>query len=257
MLSRAEIERLSTTVSRGNAGQAETLYLQDIILDTVNRETADELVFKGGTALLKFYQLDRFSENLDFTARAPVDLAALVDSAVRSLENYGATVEDRRTNETDTTRRARLGIRGPLFTGDRRSLCFVRLEIHTGSSVVAVRTRRYTPQFPDIASFELAVLDAPEILAEKIRALLTRHQPRDLYDSYHLLEASVAIDPALVRDKLDYYDLEYDPAAVVERAEQLDRGWGSLEPLVYSSLPPFDTAVDALERGLAAAGTSS
>lgn len=254
MLRRRDLERLSSTVSNGNVGHAEKLYLQDIVLATVSRETVDEIVFKGGTALLKFSQLDRFSEDLDFTAREDIDLGDLVGKAVRDLENYGATVAERTDEETDRSYHARLGIEGPLYTGERRSLSFVRIEVNTASSVSTVRTRRYTPQFPDLRAFDLAVLDEAEILAEKVRALMTRDQPRDLYDASHLLGRSVPIDPALVQEKLDYYDLEYEPESVLDAARELESSWETLEPLVYSRLPPFETALEALERGLDAPG---
>jgi len=250
MLSRPDLERLSSTVSHGNVGHAETLYLQDIVLSTISRETVDQLVFKGGTALLKCSQLDRFSEDLDFTARESVGFDALVGSIVRDLDNYGASVAERETDASDRSFRTRLGIQGPLYTGDRRSLCFLRIEVNAASSVSAVRTSRYTPQFPDLPAFELAVLEEAEILAEKMRALVTRDQPRDLYDIYHLLGKSVRIDPALVRTKLAYYDLSYDPDRVMEAARTLESGWASLEPLVYSGLPPFERVLEELQAAL-------
>lgn len=253
MLSRTEIERIATTLTRGNADQAETLYLQDIVLGTVSRETADELVFKGDTALLKFYQLDRFSDDLDFTARRELSWSSLIDDAVRDLENHGASVEELRTDESDESVTARLGIRGPLYTGDYRSLCFIRLEANTKCSAVNVTARRYHPQFADLPSFDLSVLDEAEILAEKIRALMTRRQPRDLYDSYHLLSKGVGVDAALVREKLGYYGLAYRPVEILDRANALERGWPSLEPLVYSDLPEFDRVIEVLERNLPAA----
>jgi predicted nucleotidyltransferase component of viral defense system len=251
MLSRRELERLSETLSHGNVGHAETLYLQDIVLSTVSRETVDQVVFKGGTALLKFYQLDRFSEDLDFTARQPVDFEELVGNAVRDLDNYGASVIERTAEESDRSFRARLGIQGPLYAGNRRSLCFLRIEVNEASTVSRVRTPRYTPQFSDLPAFELAVLDEAEILAEKLRALVTRNQPRDLYDIYHLLGKSGGIDPALVQEKLDYYDLEYDPDRVLRAARDLEPGWGTLEPLVYSTLPSFERVLEELADALA------
>lgn len=251
MLSRTDLERVAGTLTGGNVGHAETLYLQDIVLGTVSRETADELVFKGGTALLKFYQLDRFSEDLDFTARETVDWGEVVGRSVRDLENYGAIVEERADDETGSSFRSRLGIQGPLYTGERRSLCFLRVEVNTRASATHVRALRYNPMFPDVPSFDLDVLDEGEILAEKIRALMTRHQPRDLYDVYHLIERSVRIDSALVQAKLDYYDLAFDPEAVVEAAGALERNWGTLDVLTYSEPPAFDEAMASLERALA------
>lgn len=250
MLSRAEIEAVAATRTHGNVGHAEKLYLQDIILATISRETADQLVFKGGTALLKLYQLDRFSEDLDFTATESIDFAEIVSKSVRDLEQYGATVAEQRDEETGGGFNARLGIQGPLYTGDRRSLCFVRIEVNTESTASCVRIQRYTPPFADIPSFDLAVLDEAEILAEKIRALVTRNQPRDLYDIYHLLEKSVRIDPGLVQEKLDYYGITYDPEDVVEAAERLDASWETLEPLIYSNIPSFDDVIDGLRREL-------
>lgn len=252
MLSRGDIERIARTVSRGNAGHAEKLYLQDIILLTVSRETVDELVFKGETALLKCYQLDRFSEDLDFTARAPIDWLELVSAVVRNLENFGATVDRRSHDEATDSFTARFGIQGPLFTGDPRSLCFIRLQVNKRSSVVRARVKRYNPAFDDVPSFELAVLGEPEILAEKVRALLTRDQPRDLYDIYHLLERGHRIDPALVQVKLDYYGLAFDPDAVRARAAALNRSWETLEPLTYSRLPPFEAVLDVATQHLSA-----
>lgn len=250
MLARGELERIASTLTHGNVGHAETLYLQDIVLSTVSRETADELVFKGGTALMKFYQLDRFSEDLDFTARRAMDFDDLLAAAVRDLDNYGATVAEKTDEETDASYTARLGIEGPLYTGYRRSLAFLRVEVNKGSTASLVQNRRYTPRFPDVPSFDLAVLDEREILAEKIRALLTRNQPRDLYDAYHLLNESVPIESSLVQEKLDYYELGYDPEAVLEAAGDVESSWATLETLTYTTPPAFEEVLDVLEQGL-------
>lgn len=248
MLSRDRLERIAETLSAGNVGHAEKLYLQDIVLSTVSRTTATDLVFKGETALMKLYQLDRFSEDLDFTARSALDFDDIVASAVRDLEHYGAAVPEQTHDETEARYHVRLGIQGPLYTGDRRSLSFLRLEVNKRSSVSTVQTHRYTPAFPDIRTFELTVLDEPEILAEKVRALCTREQPRDLYDIYHLLCKSVRWETPLIREKLEYYDLEYEPAVVLDRARRLESNWSTLEPLIYSRLPPFETVYDQLKR---------
>jgi len=254
MLARADLERQSGTLTDGNVGHAQTLYLQDIVLSTVSRETADELVFKGGTALHKFYQLDRFSEDLDFTAREPIDIDTLIRNVERDLENYGASVADRTVDESGSTTSARLGIQGPLYTGDRRSLCFIRLEVNSDSSAQHESTRRYISPFTDIPAFELVLLDEAEILAEKIRALLTRAQPRDLYDCYHLFEQAVVPKPGLIQAKLDLYDITYDATAVLEAAEELEPTWEQLHTLTYSEPPPFTDVIGVLEAHLPPTG---
>lgn len=250
MLTRAQLERVAQTLTHDNVGHAETLYLQDILLSTVSRETADQLVFKGGTALLKFFQLDRFSADLDFTAHGPLDFGTFVSKAERDLENYGAIVEEHTDDETEATFTTRFAIQGPLYTGNRRSLNFIRLEVNKESTVRTAPTHRYTPPFTDIPSFDLTVLDETEILAEKVRALMTRRQPRDLYDIYHLLDKSVPFDLKLVQEKLDYYDIEYEPGDVIERAMALEGQWDTLETLTYLDNPPFSKAIEVLEQGL-------
>jgi len=250
MLSRADLERLAETISHGNVGHAEKLYLQDIILLTISRETVDELVFKGETALLKCYQLDRFSEDLDFTAHQEIDLTSIRDAVIRDLENYGAAVADQTSEESKDAIYFRFGIEGPFYTGNRRSLCFIRLEINTHSSVTRPEVHRYTPPFPDIPSFDLALLAEEEIVAEKIRAILTRQQPRDLYDCYHLLSKGVEPDRDLIQEKLDSYDLVFEPDAVLKAARELERNWRDFDVFTYSSLPPFEVAFSSLENAL-------
>lgn len=250
LLSKTQIEKLSKTVTDGNAGHAEKLYLQDIILSTVSRETSDETVFKGGTALLKFYQLDRFSEDLDFTLAGDSDLESLLDKVVRDLENFGARVEERKLEEDDNSFTARLGIQGPLYMVERQSLCFIRMVVSKRNDAKEMENLRYTPVFQDVNSFDLQVLSEREILAEKIRAIRTRDKPRDLYDIYHLLNKGVEIEDKLIQRKLDYYNLEHSKEATVEQAKQLRKSWEILETLTYSEPPKFSKAIQKLEEAL-------
>lgn len=250
MLSERQIEQISHSLTNGNRGHAEKLYLQDIILSTISRETVDELVFKGGTALLKFYQLDRFSEDLDFTLNGDVDLEKLLEKIERDMENFGAEVAETEIEESERSFKARLGIRGPLYSGERRTLSFIRLEINRKSSVEDVETRRYIPQFQDISAFDLPVLSEEEVLAEKIRAVRTREKPRDLYDIYHLLSKGVEINEDLVNSKLDYYDMHHGVDATIEAAKNLEDGWSMLSSLTYGDAPSFEQALETLKEGL-------
>ena len=250
MLSEKELDKISRSLTDGNRGHAEKLYLQDIILSTISRETVDELVFKGGTALLKFYQLDRFSEDLDFTLTGEIDFEELLEKIERDLEAYNAEVEEIDFEERDNSINARLAIRGPLYNGDRRSLCFIRIEVNKESDVIHKNSKRYTPRFQDLTAFDLPVLSEEEILAEKIRAIRTREKPRDLYDIYHLVEKGTRVDLELVNSKLEYYDLEHDLGKTVSKAERLEKNWDSPEVLTYSRPPEFEEAVKALEKSL-------
>ncbi|PTD93891.1 hypothetical protein C9439_05370 [archaeon SCG-AAA382B04] len=250
MLTRSQLEDLAQTFTDGNIGHVETLYLQDIVLHAVYRNVVDELVFKGGTALLKLYNLDRFSEDLDFTATEQMDLKEIVKAAVQHLESFGVKVEKAETGTTKNSFNARIGIKGPLYTGDERSLNFVRIEVNKRTQAEKPIVKRYTPNFPDIPAFEILALREEEILAEKIRALATRTQPRDLYDIYHLLNKGVKTNKKLVEEKLKYYELEFDPEDLLKEAEKNRKNWKGLENLVYSRLPKFEKALELLVESI-------
>ncbi|MBS3159926.1 nucleotidyl transferase AbiEii/AbiGii toxin family protein [Candidatus Woesearchaeota archaeon] len=56
--------------------------------------------------------------------------------------------------------------------------------------------------FSDVPLFILIILDEKEIFAEKIRALVSRSEARDLYDVWILLNKKVEIDKKLILEKL-------------------------------------------------------
>lgn len=250
MLTEKQIEEISRSLTDGNRGHAEKLYLQDIILSTVSREAVDELIFKGGTALSKFYQLDRFSEDLDFTQNGEIDLKGLLKKIERDLESFGAEVQQLDIEESERSFKARLGIKGPLYNGDRRSLCFIRVEVNKKSTVESFSVERYAPRFQDLTAFELPVLTEEEILSEKIRAIRTRDKPRDLYDIYHLIQKGVKISEEMVDSKLEYYDIGHDIDETMEKARKLERNWENLSVLTYSTPPDFEQALKVLEKEL-------
>ena len=73
------------------AGLAEKNYVNSWILYAIyTGSVADQLVFKGGTALSKLYfpEIWRFSEDLDFTATAPIsELSQRLDTAVADISD--------------------------------------------------------------------------------------------------------------------------------------------------------------------------
>ena len=69
MLSAEELSETARIKGIKNKGYAEKDYILDIVLLLISRNTKDELVFKGGTCLYKFYKIARFSEDIDFTLK--------------------------------------------------------------------------------------------------------------------------------------------------------------------------------------------
>ena len=84
MLSYEELENIAR-LKRLSVINAEKDYLQDLILFSIYSIVGKELVFKGGTCLYKFYKLNRFSEDLDFTLTKKTDIKKTTDKIISDL----------------------------------------------------------------------------------------------------------------------------------------------------------------------------
>ena len=62
-------------------------------------------------------------------------------------------------------------------------------------------------------------LSKNEIVAEKIRALLSREKSRDIYDIQILLELGGELKQTIIKNKLEYYNKEYSVKEVIKRIE--------------------------------------
>ncbi len=164
---------------------------KDYLLEHMLYATSDFkrfLVFKGGTALYKFYNLNRFSEDLDFDAvgKRP-DLDRVIKKIERNLGLLGMNAAiDREDYGNDTN--FRLAVRGPLFNGSRESMSRVTINISRRERPESFADQFFLPSYKEIPSFEVSVLDQNEIAAEKLRCILTREKARDVYDLWFLLK---------------------------------------------------------------------
>ena len=76
MLEKEELERISKIKNLG-LRNTERDYLLEVLLYIISQNMGRKLVFEGGTALYKFYSLNRFSEDLDFTSVSKIDINKL------------------------------------------------------------------------------------------------------------------------------------------------------------------------------------
>jgi len=167
---------------------------QEIILAGLGRtDFFRQAGFQGGTCLRVFHGLNRFSEDLDFALRVPMqsfDLNPYLESVSRELTAYGYALEiDDRSMATQTVRKAFLKDRsiGRLLrlsyrptTGPLRKIR-VKVEVDTNPPAGArFETRNLDYPFPSA----VCVFDLPSLFAGKIHALLCREylKGRDWYD---------------------------------------------------------------------------
>ena len=219
--------------------QQEKHYIQTIILNSIFSTVNDELIFKGGTCLLFFYGLNRFSEDLDFTMIKEINMKKVISNIKKDLENLGVNYRITEMKDTNNSISLKIGVEGPLFSKEIER-CFVSMEISKRENVKNYKTSELKSIYRDILGFNIYVMAEKEILAEKIRALVTRNQARDLFDIYFLLKKNTEIDIDLVNRKLTYYKKVFDKKEFIKAVKDEREAWISeLNPFVIGNLPDF------------------
>lgn len=250
MISRNDLEAIAR-LKRLEIRNAEKDYLLELILFATS-DMRRSLVFKGGTALYKFYNLNRFSEDLDFDAIGKrADLDRMITDTARALELLGmrgtAIEKDDYGNDTNF----RLAIRGPLFQGGRESMSRITINISRRERPEHFTDRMLRPSYQEIPSFEVSVLDQQEIASEKVRCILTREKARDVYDLWFLLKNGVVIDISQVNRKCKIYGATFDKDKFVEKLYEKRGMWTrDLKGFIIGSLPPFEIVARDIETNL-------
>jgi predicted nucleotidyltransferase component of viral defense system len=232
---------------------------------------ADSWVFKGGTCLRKcYYETYRFSEDLDFTVidggpETAEELVPILETVANWLRyRSGIEIEvtpgdirrsrNRRGNPTTVVRVAFRGPRNP------PGLPKVKIDL-TSDEVLAtpVAKRSILHPYSDSADLNAHVTaySIGELLAEKIRALVERCRPRDLYDVINVYRhPELVTDPRAVRDallsKCAHAGVAVPDAATILASpfrDELDGEWANMLAHQLPHLPPvaeYWAAVEAV-----------
>ena len=247
MISQIELSKIAE-MEHLTIRNAEKDYLLELLLFALS-DNRRFLVFKGGTALYKCYNLNRFSEDLDFDLIGKrFDMNKMIKKITRNLELTGMqrTLPEKieYSNETNI----RFAIRGPLYDGGKNSMSRVTINISKRERPISYSEKLLVTSYPEIPSFELSVLDEREIAAEKIRCILTREKPRDIYDLWFLSKKNINIDISLVNKKLKIYSLSFSIEEFLEKVNEKRNMWKrDLQDLIMGTLPEFNVVTDAME----------
>ena len=239
MINRNELAAYCT-MTGFNPSQAERDYLQHLFLLFLSEHATDQLVFKGGTALQKVYGLNRASIDLDFTQRNDADLKELMQRIAESITLFGYKTEIKELETAGKT--FILKIEGPLYSGNPVSLCSLRIEISQRESVLLKpNLKEVTPVYRDLRPYLVLVMNEAEILAEKVRAIMTRNKPRDVYDIHFLIRKDVKPDIEFINKKLNYYKEKYDAKSFTAKLKEKKKLWDTEMKKYVTHLPDFDT----------------
>jgi predicted nucleotidyltransferase component of viral defense system len=203
--------------------EAQTLYdkenaikevVQEIVLCGLSRAGFFQpAAFYGGTALRIFYGLDRFSEDLDFSLKAPdanFDLAAYLPTLEKEVRSYGMNfkIETKEKSVDSAVKSAFLKGNTKehilMFYADERlapsiaadKLIKVKFEVDTNPPAFATFERKYR-LLP--IPYEINLYDMPSLFAGKIHAVIcrswkTRVKGRDLYDYVFYLSRGTSVN---------------------------------------------------------------
>jgi len=246
MLTRTQIQRLAQRHCIGMQVQ-ERDYLQHLLLSLLYARS-QVLIFKGGTALRLVFRGPRYSEDLDFNGADDVPvLHQLWENVVAGLGDYGIVAEMRNAWTSDVGYSFDVSYQGPLYDGRERSKSKVRVDINRRPEKVETRRELVASEYDDVRPFVVTVLAPEQLLAEKIRALLVRGKPRDLYDIWLLLGQGVRADRELIERKLASYAITFNAEALDAALARVRAGWErDLRPLL-SQFVVYEDVVRGVE----------
>ncbi len=164
--------------------------LKDIYSDI---ELANYLGFKGGTALMFFYDLPRFSVDLDFNLIDANKEDIVYDKVRNILLKYGKIFDEAKK------------FYGPLLVLDygfkERKL---KVEI-------SKRQFKNSYEIKNLLGINVKVMVEEDLFAHKLCALLDRNSitNRDIFDCWYFMQKNTAINMAIVESRMDLPFAEY------------------------------------------------
>lgn len=211
-MERIELETYKTKTGY-NLGQLELDYYQHYILAKLY-EKFNTIYFKGGTALQKCYGIKRFSEDLDFNYEE-IEVQEIIDFIENSMQTK---ITDH--HETPFGTSFSITFQGILYNGSPQSMCKISFDFRKKDTYNKPLKKIIRPIYADLPQYFLLALDEEEILAEKVRTILTRYKARDVFDLNELLLNEVTINWKLINKKLATYDKTFDKEEFIQELEE-------------------------------------
>lgn len=241
--------------------QIEKDYILSWILTGIaqNELLSEVLVFKGGTVLKKFYFEDyRYSEDLDFTLldadKTNDEIKEAFESVfeyIKEEANINLSISDFGEHETGNIN-FYVNYVGPL--GGAGANKQVKVDISKNELLqFDVEEKEMFEKYSDHEACSLKCYSLEEVMAEKMRSLLSRQQPRDFFDLWYLSER----EGMEMSDYMPEFEAKakhkgLTPGNLENRITQLlptfKARWSSSMNDQIKDLPPFDQVSRELGR---------
>jgi len=179
--------------------------LRDIYSDL---ELANYLGFKGGTALMLFYELPRFSVDLDFNLLKPEKEEDVFKKLKAILLKYG-TIDDEAQK-----------FFGPILVlnyGKNERKLKVEISNRQDNSLYEVKT---------FMGINMLLMTKPCMFAHKLCALLDRKEltNRDIFDCWFFMEKQTPLNRALIEDRMKMPLSDYLQKCIDTLTKMSDKG---------------------------------
>ena len=146
-----------------------------------DKDLCNVLAFKGGTSLMFFHNLNRFSTDLDFNLLDPDKLDLAYDKVRAILTRFG-TIDDESKKPYGSVLVLNYG------KGER----MLKVEI-------SVRQYPNHYEMRSLAGTDIRVMVMSDMFAHKLCAMGERLSPRDIYDVWFFLQNHTEINEEIVR----------------------------------------------------------
>lgn len=232
-----------------------------------HKDLKDQWVFKGGTCIKKCYFNEyRFSEDLDFTVKTfdhinENFLNQTFKGITESInDNVGVEFPVVEFEVFENPRgkiaaQGKLGYKGP----NARKSSIPRVKIDLSADEILLLNTDKRPVFHPYSDFDENIFFAQayqyeEVFAEKLRALIQRTRPRDLYDVvniYHRedIRPDSKIIYSMLKDKCDFKELQIPTLNELKNnhkvIEELKQSWS---PMLKQQMPVLPSPEEYLSQ---------
>lgn len=182
-----------------------TQILKDIYSDI---ELANCLGFKGGTALMFFYDLPRFSVDLDFNLLDLAKEKTVYEKVRKILLKYGKIFDEA------------IKFYGPIIVLD--------YGVGERKLKIEISNRQWNNHYErkNLLGINMQVMVAPDMFAHKLCALLDRGEltNRDIFDSWFFMQRQTPINKEIVETRMEMPLADYIQKCIDHLESMSDRG---------------------------------
>lgn len=200
-------------------------YRENMIIEVVQAlaksKAGSHMAFKGGTALKLFYNLPRYSEDIDYDSLAKISPQVLRDIIKTHITK-------RRWEITDDAVKYHTIFLKLRFAGPERNFR-VKIEIST-------REKALETTIISLRGVPVLTLEPSFLMTEKLITFVERRAGRDIFDAWYILNNAYSLDETMITK--GYGDLTHFYQKILNVIQKADpkrilRDTGKLLPLDF------------------------